>query len=155
VIVTLDGDTTYPAEMIPDLVEVLEEEGLDFISCERMSKAEIGAFSTTHRFGNWVLKVTMNILFGTHLKDSQSGMWVFRRSILPKLRITSDGMPLSEELKIEAFKNRDLRCKEVSIPYRVRVGEKSLNTWKDGFKNLMFLIRKRFRPGSLGEPEDL
>ncbi len=153
IIVTLDGDTTYPAEKIPELVKILEDEGLDLITCERMTNAEKGAFSTTHRFGNWVLKVTMNILFGTKLKDSQSGMWVFRRSILPKLSITSDGMAMSEELKIEAFRRKDLRCKEVPIPYRVRVGEKALNTWKDGFRNLMFLFRKRFRPGSLGPPE--
>jgi len=39
------------------------------------------------------------------------------------------------------------------LPYRVRVGEKALNTWKDGFRNLMFLFKKRFGPGSLGPPE--
>ncbi|MCU0798686.1 MAG: glycosyltransferase family 2 protein [Candidatus Thermoplasmatota archaeon] len=153
IIVTLDGDTTYPAEKIPELVKLLENEGSDFITCERMTKAEKGAFSMTHRFGNWVLKVTMNVLFGTRLKDSQSGMWVFKRSILPKLSITSDGMAMSEELKIEAFRRKDLRCKEVPIPYRVRVGEKALNTWKDGFRNLIFLFKKRFGPGSLGPPE--
>jgi len=153
IIVTLDGDTTYPAELIPDLVGTLEGQGLDFITCERMTRAEKGAFSTTHRFGNWVLKFTMNLLFRMRLKDSQSGMWVFRRSILPRLKITSDGMAMSEELKIEAFRNKELRCREVPIPYRVRVGEKALNTWKDGFRNLMFLFKKRFGPGSLGPPE--
>lgn len=153
IIVTMDGDTTYPAELVPELVETLEREGLDFISCDRIKKAEKGAFNTTHAFGNWVLKVTMNLLFGTGLNDSQTGMWVFRKKILKTLTITSDGMPMSEEIKIEVFRNNKIRSKEISVPYRVRRGEKALNTWKDGIKNERFLFTKKFNPGSLGPGE--
>ena len=71
-------------------------------------------------------------------------MWVFKRSILPRFNIVSDGMAFSEELKIEAFTQRDLRCTELPIYYRARVGESKLNVWKDGFYNLFFLFRKRF-----------
>ncbi len=154
IIVTMDGDTTYPAELVPELVTTLEREGLEFISCDRIKKAEKGAFNTTHAFGNWVLKVTMNLLFGTGLNDSQTGMWVFRKEILKQLIITSDGMPMSEEIKIEVFgKNKKIRAKEISVPYRVRRGEKALNTWKDGIKNERFLFKKRFNPRSLGVGE--
>ncbi|MFO8050371.1 MAG: glycosyltransferase family 2 protein [Thermoplasmatota archaeon] len=153
IIVTLDGDTTYPAELIPALVEQLESEGLDFISCDRIQNAEKGAFTPVHAFGNWTLKTTMNLLFGTKLKDSQTGMWVFRKMILKELNITSDGMPMSEEIKIEAFGNPRVKAKEVHVPYRVRLGDKSLDTWKDGFKNEIFLFKKRFHPGSLGPKE--
>ncbi|MGA1866268.1 MAG: hypothetical protein ACMUFK_02240, partial [Thermoplasmatota archaeon] len=149
-----DGDTTYPAELIPGLLDQLLSEGLDFISCDRIRKAEKGAFTTTHAFGNWVLKVTMNILFGTDLHDSQSGMWVFRKRILDGMKLTSDGMPLSEEIKIEAFKNPGIKAKEVSVPYRIRKGDKALNTWKDGIKNELFLFKKKFRPAYLGSGED-
>ncbi len=153
IIVTMDGDTTYPAELVPELVKTLKDEGLDFISCDRIKKADKGAFNATHAFGNWVLKVTMNILFGTKLNDSQTGMWVFKKQVLEHLTITSDGMPMSEEIKIEAFGNGKVKTKEISVPYRVRLGEKSLNTWKDGIKNERFLFCKRFRPGSLGPGE--
>lgn len=153
IIVTMDGDTTYPAELVKDLVERLEAEGVDFLSCDRIKKAEKGAFSSTHALGNWVLKVTMNILFGMRLNDSQTGMWVFRKEVLGHLTITSDGMPMSEEIKIEAFRNPNVRAREISVPYRVRIGEKALNTWKDGFKNLIFLYKKRFTPGKLGPGE--
>jgi glycosyltransferase involved in cell wall biosynthesis len=154
VIATLDGDTTYPAELILDLVEQLEREDLDFMSCDRIKKAEKGAFTFTHALGNWVLKVTMNILFGMRLNDSQTGMWIFKKDILKHLTITSDGMPMSEEIKIEAFRNKNVKAKEISVPYRVRLGEKALNTWKDGLKNEMFLFRKRFSPKNLGPGED-
>ncbi|MCK5773885.1 MAG: glycosyltransferase family 2 protein [Thermoplasmata archaeon] len=153
IIVTMDGDTTYPAEMVTELVARLEKENVDFLSCDRIKKAEKGAFSSTHALGNWVLKVTMNILFGMRLNDSQTGMWVFRKEVLEHLTITSDGMPMSEEIKIEAFRNPKVKAKEISVPYRVRIGEKALNTWKDGFKNLLFLYKKRFTPGRLGPGE--
>lgn len=153
ILVTLDGDTTYPAEMISELVDKLITEELDFISCDRIKKADKGAFTGTHALGNWVLKVTMNILFGMSLIDSQTGMWVFKKDVLKHLTITSDGMPMSEEIKIEAFRNRKVKAKEVSVPYRVREGEKALNTWKDGIKNEIFLFKKRFSPKSLGPGE--
>lgn len=143
IIVTLDGDMTYPAEDILKLVEILEKENLDFISCDRLSQLEKGVMSFQHRFGNWVLKFFTNLLFRMKIKDSQSGMWVFRRSILDKLNLTSEGMPLSEEIKIEASKK--VRFKEVSIKYRIRKGEAKIRSFGDGMKNLLFLFKKRFR----------
>ncbi len=142
IIVTLDGDDTYPAEDIPKLVEHLLENDLDFISCERFSKMQKGAMTLTHKFGNWVLTITTRLLFGVKIKDSQSGMWVFRREIWDKLNVTSDGMPFSEEIKIEAW--RKFKCQEVPIEYRERKGEVKLNTWNDGLRNLKFLFKKRF-----------
>jgi glycosyltransferase involved in cell wall biosynthesis len=143
VLATLDADCTYPAEDIPKLVRMLEEENLDFITTDRLSPMESGVMSTKHRFGNWVLKFTTNFLFNMRIKDSQSGMWVFRQSILEKINLTSDGMPLSEEIKIEAWRN-GLSAKEVPIKYSIRKGEVKLQSWNDGFKNLKFLFKKRF-----------
>lgn len=144
IIATLDADCTYPAEDIPGLVKMLDEEELDFITCDRLSKLEKGVMSRKHRLGNWILKVTTNLLFGMHIKDSQTGMWVFRKEILNKIELTSDGMPLSEEIKIEAW-TKGLKTKEVPIIYRMRKGEVKLQSWKDGFKNLKFLFRKKFK----------
>ncbi len=143
VLATLDADCTYPAEDIPGLVKMLEEENLDFITTDRLSKMDSGVMSAKHKLGNWILKVTTNILFGMHIRDSQSGMWVFRKAILEKIELTSDGMPLSEEIKIEAWK-KGLRAKEVPIIYQMRKGEVKLQSWNDGWRNLKFLFSKRF-----------
>jgi len=141
-IATLDADMTYPGCDIPKLLEMLEQEHLDFITTNRFASMEKGAMSAKHRFGNWVLSATARLLFGVRLMDSQSGMWVFRRECLPKLDLRSDGMAFSEELKIEAFKK--LRAREVPISYRLRVGEVKLRSWKDGLGNLKYLFEKRF-----------
>ena len=142
IIVTLDADMTYPAEKIPSLIEMLEIKGLDFITTNRFASMEKGAMSFKHKFGNWVLSTTARILFRVRLKDSQSGMWVFRKAVLGSLDVKSDGMSFSEELKIEAF--RKSKAAEVPITYRVRVGEVKLSSWKDGTGNLKYLFKKRF-----------
>jgi len=143
VIVTLDADCTYPAEEIPRLHRMLMEKELQFITTNRFAELEEGAMTAKHRFGNFVLTFTSNIFFGVRIKDSQSGMWVFRRDILDRLDLTDDGMPMSEEIKIEAF--RKVKSIEVPITYRRRVGEVKLSSWKDGWKNMKFLFKKRFR----------
>jgi glycosyltransferase involved in cell wall biosynthesis len=144
VIATLDADCTYPAEMIPEFVRKLMDDGLDFITTDRFGKLEKGAMSRKHRFGNWVLSTTARMLFRAKFKDSQSGMWIFRREILESLDLTDDGMPLSEEIKIEAWA-KGFKCIEIPIEYRARVGEVKISTWGDGWKNFKFLWKKRFR----------
>ena len=146
IIVTMDADCTYPAELIPELVKRLIDEDLKFITCDRLSMAESGSMSGLHGFGNWVLSFTARVLFGYGIKDSQSGMWVFRKDIFEneKMRPTNDGMPLSEEVKILARKHLGKKkAIEISVPYRERVGEAEIHTWGDGWKNLRFLYAKR------------
>jgi glycosyltransferase involved in cell wall biosynthesis len=145
-VATLDADCTYPAADIPRLCDMLLEDNLDFITTDRFADMEEGAMSGMHRFGNWVLNVTTRILFRVKFRDSQSGMWVFRRDAYTRLQLIDDGMPFSEEIKIEAF--RKLRAREVPIRYMRRVGEVKLSSWKDGWRNFKFLWRKRLsHPG--------
>ncbi|MFM7232455.1 MAG: glycosyltransferase family 2 protein [bacterium] len=142
-IVTLDGDGTYPPESIPALVGKLVERKLDFLSASRFPLADPKAMGITNRIGNWVLTATAMVLFFTPIRDSQSGMWVFKRSTLERMRITSDGMPFSQEIKLEAIL-RGYRFGEEHIAYGARIGEVKLQKWRDGWLNLTFLFRKRF-----------
>jgi glycosyltransferase involved in cell wall biosynthesis len=144
VIATLDGDGTYPADEIALLVDALEDQKLDFISGSRFPLRNREAMNFTNQVGNLVLTVATALLWFRPLRDSQSGMWVFRRSVLDRLRLTSDGMPLSEEIKIEAIEKLGPRFAEVGIDYRPRIGEVKLQKWRDGWRNLSFLFAKRF-----------
>lgn len=143
VIITMDGDGTYPPEEIARLVDALADRKWDFLSASRFPLVDQKAMGATNRLGNWVLTVTAMLLFFVPIRDSQSGMWVFRRSLLPKLRLTSDGMPFSQEIKLEAIL-RGCRFGEEHIPYGARIGEVKLQKWRDGWLNLLFLVRKRF-----------
>ncbi|MFH1432776.1 MAG: glycosyltransferase family 2 protein [archaeon] len=139
VVVCMDGDGTYPADAVPGLIDMLYDEDVDFISCAREYKSVMGL---KHRFGNGVLTVFTNALFGTHMRDSQSGMWVFRRDVLDKVELRSRGMTFSEEFKIKVIRN-GLRFMEVPTAYRERIGEAKLESYYDGVMNLLYLFKLR------------
>jgi hypothetical protein len=142
VVVTLDGDATYPPEEIPRLVGELIDRDWEFLSACRFPLASPAAMSPTNQLGNWILTQVTQALYWRAIRDSQSGMWVFRRTVLPRLKLTSNGMAFSQEIKLEAIL-QGLRFGEVHIPYGERVGTVKLQKWRDGFHNLWFLVRKR------------
>ena len=143
-IITLDGDHSYPPDAISYLLEAFLHLQADFLNASRFPVRDPRAMSFKHKLGNLILSLAMSILYLRWVRDSQSGMWVFRRSILEHMRLTSDGMAFSEEIKIEALKSRRVRFVEISIQYTSRLGEIKLNPWRDGFYNLWFLVKKRF-----------
>jgi dolichol-phosphate hexosyltransferase len=144
IIVTLDGDHSYPADALAYLLEAFLHLDVDFLNTSRFPVRDRDAMSFKHKFGNLVLSLAMSVLYYRWVRDSQSGMWVFRRSILQHMRLVSDGMAFSEEIKIEALKSSHIRFVEISIQYTSRLGEIKLNPWRDGFHNLWFLVKKRF-----------
>src|SRR5271165_3694576 len=143
-IITLDGDHSYPPDAISYLLEAFLHLEVDFLNASRFPVRDRKAMSFKHKFGNWVLSLATSILYFRWVRDSQSGMWVFRRSILDGMILESDGMAFSEEIKIEALRSSRIRFEEISIQYSSRLGEIKLNPWRDGFYNLWFLVKKRF-----------
>ena len=147
VIVTMDGDGTYPPDSIPLLLHVLIEEKIDFMSARRWRSRSGESKSPLRLLGNAILSSATMALFFRFIIDSQSGMWVFKREVLRRIDPRSDGMALSEELKILAFTHPELRCLEMPIYYGERIGESKLNLWRDGFTNLFFLVKMRLTLG--------
>jgi len=143
IIATADADLTYPVEDIPKFVKILQQENLDFITTNRFAYMEKDAMSFRNRVGNSMLNLATRLLFRLNLKDSQSGMWVFKKDILDSLVLKSDKMAFSEELKLEACHFAKCRCKEIPIQYKARVGKIKLRGWRDGFWNLLYLVKKR------------
>lgn len=144
-IVTLDGDHSYPVDGISYLLEAFLHLRVDFLNASRFPVRDPRAMSFKHKLGNLALSIATSLLYFRWVRDSQSGMWVFRRSILPLMKLESDGMAFSEEIKVEALKHPQIRFGEISILYSSRLGEIKLNPWRDGFYNLWFLVRRRFR----------
>ncbi len=145
IIVTLDGDHSYPVDAISYLIEALLHLNADFLNASRFPVRDGRAMSFKHKMGNLMLSLAMSILYFRWVRDSQSGMWVFRRAILPYMSLESDGMAFSEEIKVEALKHRTrIRFEEIPVQYSSRLGEMKLNPWRDGVYNLWFLVKKRF-----------
>ena len=143
IIVTLDGDHSYPADALSYLLEAFMHCRVGFLSASRLPTLSDDAMSMKHKVGNRLLSFVMSVLFMRWVNDSQSGMWIFRRDVLDKMRLTSNGMAFSQEIKIEAIVNKEIGFREMFINYSQRVGEIKLQPWRDGFKNIVFLFRKR------------
>lgn len=144
VIATGDADCTYPFDHLPWLLGTMADRQLDFLSTNRLGRENRGAMKPSHRIGNRVLTVISRVFFRSPFRDSQSGMWVFRRHVWHHLDIRSGGMPFSQEIKNDAYA-RGFRCGETPIEYRVRGGEVKLHAVRDGVRNLAQLAVHRVR----------
>lgn len=144
IIATVDGDGTYPAQQIAPLIDSLLAANLDFLSASRFPLQNPEAMRRRNWLGNMVLTWTARLLYGYWFADSQSGMWVFRRSVLRWVQPGQTGMAFSEEIKLAAVLAPQVHFGERPIAYFERIGETKLFTWRDGFKNLWFLFLYRF-----------
>lgn len=150
IIVTCDADNTYPVADIPQLVSYILDNHIDFLTTDRFHYPTDDSMSTRNFIGNELITWVANMLFSIDLKDSQSGMWVFRRPILERMTIRSWNNTLSQEVKIEAISYVKAKCFEMPIHYYPRVGNSQLygSTYKavkGGAVLMLGLLSKKIR----------
>ncbi|MCK5795361.1 MAG: glycosyltransferase family 2 protein [Anaerolineales bacterium] len=143
IIITLDGDHSYPVDSLSYLIKALLDSGVRFVSASRFPIQDKESMSAKHMIGNIGLSFVASLLFLKRIRDSQSGMWIFYRDALKQMNLVSDGMPFSEEIKLEAILHPDIGFMECPIRYSNRAGEIKLRPWRDGWDNLLFLFKKR------------
>jgi glycosyltransferase involved in cell wall biosynthesis len=156
IVVTGDADLTYPFDALPVLLQRFKDDRLEFMTTNRLLPSNAAAMKPSHAWGNRVLTGASRSLFRAPFKDSQSGMWIFRRYVWDQLDVRSPGMAFSQEIKNEAYL-KGFRCAEVDIEYRTRGGDVKLNAAKDGVRNLTQLAvhRARARAGSIAPVIDV
>jgi glycosyltransferase involved in cell wall biosynthesis len=147
VIITGDADGTYPFHLIHEYADLLLKQNLDFITTNRFAGLEKKAMSIKHFLGNYILSLTLQVLYGIKVKDSQSGMWIFRKKTLETLaplETFDDGMAISEEIKIKMFSHPDIKSQEIASMLFARKGTAKIESFSDGWKNFKFLVMMRF-----------
>ncbi len=132
----MDGDYTYPASHIPDLVGKINE-GYDLVIGRRNPVS--GAQNPVFSFGNKILSKTFNLLYGIRLDDVLSGMYAVKTSILRELFYVSRGFGIESEI-VAHVASTGGRIAEVPIHYRPRLGVKKLGV-RHGFQILKEMIR--------------
>ncbi|MEM0492780.1 MAG: glycosyltransferase family 2 protein [Candidatus Thermoplasmatota archaeon] len=148
IIVTGDADATYPFDRMHEYIDYFLANNFDFITTNRLAGLKPGSMSVKHRFGNMILNMALRVLFFINIKDSQSGMWIFKKEALSHvkpLECFDDGMPFSEEIKIEMFTSKTVNAAEIPSTLYTREGVVKLQSFKDGWRNLRFLLVKRVR----------
>ena len=144
VVATGDADCTYPFHALPDLLKRLDDDRLDFLSTNRLHRENRRAMKPSHLMANLFLTGLSRTLFRSPFRDSQSGMWVFRREIWKHLDTRATGMAFSQEIKHEAYL-KGFRCGEAPIDYRQRGGKVKLHAVRDAVGNIAELLPHRSR----------
>jgi cellulose synthase/poly-beta-1,6-N-acetylglucosamine synthase-like glycosyltransferase len=139
-IVMGDSDDTYDFSDLGPLVAPLDR-GDDMVLGNRFSGGiATGAMPWAHRYiGSPVINFVIRLFFGTRIGDSQSGLRAFRRSAVESMGLRASGMELASEMIVNASR-AGLTISEVPAPYAIRRGESKLNTVRDGWRHLRFLL---------------
>jgi hypothetical protein len=134
----LDADATYPPEYFPDLCRALIQQEADMVVGSRMSGAK-SEMPLTRRIGNIVFARLLTAIGRTTVKDTASGMRVFRSTVLKILSPLPDGLNLTPVMSTRAM-HEPVRVVEVPIPYQERVGRSKLNVIRDGIRFLETMV---------------
>jgi hypothetical protein len=140
-IVIGDADTTYDFSQIPRLLNHLEAEDADMVVGSRLEgEIEDGAMPPLHQYiGNPLLTTFLNAFYDAEVSDAHSGFRIFRRNVLDELGLETTGMEFASEMIMEAGA-KDLDIEEVPIIYHEREGEETLNSFRDGWRHVRFML---------------
>lgn len=139
-VVCADSDGTYPIDVTPEILEWCLATGHDFASCSRYPDRGI---SPMLRLGVNILNVEIALLYGLHLADSLSGMWVFRREVIPALELSAGDWNLSPQIKLHAWAALGERFAEYKVSQRVRLGSTKQHYFRTGMSHLLWILRAR------------
>jgi hypothetical protein len=140
IIVMGDSDDSYDFTQLNVLVDKLSE-GFDYVLGSRFGgEIRQGAMTWSHRYiGNPILTAVLNRFFGLKSSDAHSGMRAFTRDALDRMALRCEGMEFASEIVVKASR-ANLRVAEVPIVYHPRIGESKLNSLRDGWRHLRFLL---------------
>ena len=126
-VVLTDADYTYPAEYVPQMIEILEENPQVGMVCGNRFSGEIDpkAVRSSFYFGNKLLAFAHELLNGVSLRDPLTGLRVIRTAILKDWAVKSQGFDIEVELN-RYIERKGYITVEVPIKYRERLGEKKL-----------------------------
>lgn len=147
--VMVDGDDTYPADRVHQLLKPVLEGDADMIVAARLTEYDDRSFRPLHVAGNNLVRGLINWIFNSKLTDILSGYRAFNRRVVNRVPIVSAGFEVETELTIQMMYYA-LHVEEVQVPYRGRPAGSSskLNTFRDGARILwkLFSLARSFKP---------
>ncbi|WP_085994096.1 glycosyltransferase family 2 protein [Oceanobacillus senegalensis] len=149
--VMVDGDDTYPAHFVHQLIEPIKNNEANMVIGDRLSNGTYTEENKRpmHNFGNNLVKGCINFLYKSDVKDIMTGYRAFDSLFVKSMPVMSPGFEIETEMTIHALENR-LAIKEIPIEYRDRPegSESKLNTVSDGLKVLgtIFTLFKEYKP---------
>ncbi|WP_456277606.1 glycosyltransferase family 2 protein [Bacillus sp. AK128] len=146
-----DGDDTYPAEFVHQLIEPVLNGEANMVIGDRLSNGTYFQENKRpfHNLGNNLVKGLINSLYKSNIMDIMTGYRAFDKMFVKSMPVMSPGFEIETEMSIHALDKR-LMLKEVAIDYRDRPegSESKLNTFSDGYKviKMIFTLFKEYKP---------
>jgi glycosyltransferase involved in cell wall biosynthesis len=132
----VDGDYTYPAKDIQNLLAHCSS------YAQVIGVREKTNISPLHRFGNKIITSTFNLLFGAHISDVCSGMYLLNTQVARELELSSKGFITEVEIASQTAAHHNIA--DVPIGYRERIGKSKLSAI-NGFGILTNVIKLSMR----------
>jgi dolichol-phosphate hexosyltransferase len=125
-VVITDADFTYPAEYVPEMIRILNENPEVGMVCgNRVTGNSDSKVMDVFYLGNRLIAFTHSFLNGISLRDPLTGLRVVRTEILRNWQVKSKGFDIEVELN-HHVERQGFGIVEVPISYRPRLGEKKL-----------------------------
>jgi glycosyltransferase involved in cell wall biosynthesis len=148
-VVMVDGDDTYPAGCVGDLLQAARESNADVVIGTRLEVDAPDAFRPGHSFGNRLFIALVRLLFGIRTRDLFSGYRVLSKRFLQTTPLVATGFDVEAEISVQA-QVHGFQVIEIPVQYRARgaTSRSKLRTFHDGFhiaREIMILFRD-YRP---------
>lgn len=140
VVITLDCDDTYPVEVIPRLVQLVDE-GYDLVNTTRTWKRP-KAMPFANYLANRFFALGARVLHGLKTTDVHSGMRAYRKSMIDAVPWNPRGPALPVDMYVLPFR-RGYRVTEIPIDYRERIGTTTLHRFSSTLWTFKRLWRAR------------
>ncbi|MGO3733173.1 MAG: glycosyltransferase family 2 protein [Vagococcus sp.] len=141
--IMVDGDDTYPADAVHQLLDSLRNGKSDMVIGDRLSNGTYASENkrSFHGFGNNLVRGSINFLYKSNINDIMTGYRGFNKYFVKNFPVLSPGFEIETELTIHSVDNSFL-IEEIQIDYRDRPegSESKLNTLSDGYKVLKTIM---------------
>jgi glycosyltransferase involved in cell wall biosynthesis len=155
--VMVDGDDTYPAEAVRDLVEPIAAGEADMVIGSRLHALSRSEFRTLSRVGNWMYRNLLNWMFDVHLTDLLSGYRAFSARLVRSLALFHGGFETEIEMTVKTLERGFVVIERpVNLRPRPAGSYSKIRTTQDGWLLLRALLSlfRDYRPltffGGLG-----
>ncbi len=126
IVVFLDADYSDYPEEIPKLVQPIIDNSSDLVIGSRaLGNREKGSMTPQQVFGNWLATSLLKLFYGANYTDLGPFRAIRYQSLLGLgMKDTTYGWTVEMQLKAS---KQQLRCSEVPVKYRVRVGKSKVS----------------------------
>ena len=114
VYVMVDGDATYPADRVHDLIHPVLDGTADMVIGSRLHRSSDSEFRALNLMGNIFYATLLRGLFGVRITDLLSGYRAFSRRVVKTLPLVGGGFETEAEMTIKAV-HRGFRVLEVPV----------------------------------------